>query len=210
MATTADRPPLTARQAEVLTYVEDYAAEHGYAPGYPDICAEFGFASRNAADHFVRALRRKGYLRPQELGGTGRRGRQRSLAPTHPRGVVLPFLGPVAAGPALDPGEPAAARLDLRDLFAGDDVAVVRCPAPIPAHHLRAGDCLLVRPVAPGDAGRTVVAATAGGAIALYDYLPHRNREYLLPRAGGKRVEAGDGATGPRLLGVWVGMVRRD
>lgn len=53
---------ITARQHEVLTYVSDYIAEHGYPPTLREIASHFGWASSLAAGDHLRALEKKGFI----------------------------------------------------------------------------------------------------------------------------------------------------
>lgn len=54
--------PLTKRQRDVLVFVESFLASHGYPPTNRDVCAEFGWASKNAAAAHMSALRHKGFI----------------------------------------------------------------------------------------------------------------------------------------------------
>lgn len=53
---------LTARQAEVLAFIERFQGDKGYPPTRAEIAREFGWRSPNAAEEHVRALARKGRL----------------------------------------------------------------------------------------------------------------------------------------------------
>lgn len=55
--------PLTARQADILDYMLDYAIEHGYTPTIREIIAYMGATSPNAAVNTLNALERKGYIK---------------------------------------------------------------------------------------------------------------------------------------------------
>lgn len=56
------RPPLTARQREVLDFIGRFTVEAGYPPTVREIGAHFDFAPGSVSDH-LKALQRKGYLR---------------------------------------------------------------------------------------------------------------------------------------------------
>lgn len=53
---------LTKRQREVLKWMRGYQKRNGKAPSRIDMMKRFGFASPNAAQYYVRALERKGYI----------------------------------------------------------------------------------------------------------------------------------------------------
>src|SRR5688572_18468124 len=94
---------LTARQAEVLELIRQYAAEAGHPPTRAEIAQRLGFSSVNAADAHLRALQRKGAL---------------DLVPGASRGirlkdVGLPLVGRVAAGQPILAEEHIEARYSL-------------------------------------------------------------------------------------------------
>jgi repressor LexA len=86
---------LPPKRAAVLAFLRDRVEGQGRAPSLAEIAAEFGFASRNAAQKHVQALVADGLieLAPGQKRGirmAGGRGRSQMLA--------LPVLGRVAAG----------------------------------------------------------------------------------------------------------------
>ncbi|MFN8847692.1 MAG: transcriptional repressor LexA [Bdellovibrionales bacterium] len=54
---------LTANEKKVLNFIEVEILRSGSAPSYQEICQEFGFASYNSVQNYVKQLTRKGYLR---------------------------------------------------------------------------------------------------------------------------------------------------
>ncbi len=63
---------LTARQREVLLYIQHCIDNRGIPPTIKEICAWFGWTSTNAASDNLEALQRKGWL---SLGGAYRSAR---------------------------------------------------------------------------------------------------------------------------------------
>lgn len=61
---------LTDRQAQVLKFIRDYSEECRMPPTRADIAKHFGWASPNAAECHVQALRNKGCI--EILGGKAR------------------------------------------------------------------------------------------------------------------------------------------
>lgn len=53
----------TARQYEVLRFVESFIAQNGYSPAIRDIVKFFGFSGVNAAMNHILALEKKGYIK---------------------------------------------------------------------------------------------------------------------------------------------------
>jgi len=57
---------LTARQREILNYINDYISQNGYSPSYRDITDHFDFSSVGTVYGHLKALRRKGALINEE------------------------------------------------------------------------------------------------------------------------------------------------
>jgi repressor LexA len=66
--------PLTARQAEILSFVVDFIARTGQPPTVREIGRHFGIRSVNGVVCHLRALERRGVIRRE---------------PTMPRGIVV-------------------------------------------------------------------------------------------------------------------------
>lgn len=54
--------PLTARQSQVLAFIQSFTLENGIAPSSREIQHHFGFASQTAAMGHLKALRAKGAI----------------------------------------------------------------------------------------------------------------------------------------------------
>ncbi|MEZ5644108.1 MAG: transcriptional repressor LexA [Burkholderiaceae bacterium] len=104
-------PKLTARQQQILTFIQTAIAQTGAPPTRAEIAREMGFKSANAAEEHLQALARKGVI--ELLGGTSRgirlrsadlesinaaRSRQLTLPLPGLSQLVLPLIGRVAAG----------------------------------------------------------------------------------------------------------------
>lgn len=98
----ADTPALTARQRDILSFIEQTVQRNGAPPTRAEISEAFGFKSPNAAEEHLRALARKGVI--EVVGGTSRGIRLRRATPARQLGLpglqqlVLPLIGRVAAG----------------------------------------------------------------------------------------------------------------
>lgn len=86
---------LTARQREILEFIEQQLRERGLPPTRADIVAHFGFASPNAAQCHLQALARHGAI---ELRPNQARGIVPVRAQAPPAATRLPVIGRVAAG----------------------------------------------------------------------------------------------------------------
>ena len=82
---------LTARQREILAFIERTLTDHGRPPTRAEICTEFAFRSPNAAETHLRALAAKGVISLED-------GRARGIRLTAPASGGLPLVGQVAAG----------------------------------------------------------------------------------------------------------------
>lgn len=97
-----DTPALTARQRDILLFIEQTVQRNGAPPTRAEISEFFGFKSPNAAEEHLRALAKKGVI--EVLGGTSRGIRLRRANPVQQLGLpglqqlVLPLIGRVAAG----------------------------------------------------------------------------------------------------------------
>ena len=98
---------LTARQSEILDFIQSFVAETGMPPTRAEIARKLGFRSVNAAEEHLRALQRKGVI---------------SLIPGASRGIQLldtdheaglPLIGRVAAGQPMLASEHVEARYQL-------------------------------------------------------------------------------------------------
>lgn len=83
---------LTARQQEVLEFIQGFIETEGFPPTRVEIAAGLGFRSANAAEDHLRALVRKNAI--EILPGTSRGIR----LPSVHHGGSLPVVGRVAAG----------------------------------------------------------------------------------------------------------------
>ena len=87
--------PLTKRQREILTYLQSYADDHGYAPSFEEIAAHFNYNSLATVHEHLSNLERKRYIKRSY-----NESRAIEILPSEvfARAVELPLLGAVAAG----------------------------------------------------------------------------------------------------------------
>lgn len=84
---------LTSRQAQILSFIQEFMEATGMPPTRAEIARELGFRSVNAAEEHLRALQRKGVI--ELIPGTSRGIRLRELIREQ---LGLPLVGRVAAG----------------------------------------------------------------------------------------------------------------
>ena len=91
--------PLTRRQSELLTYLQEQISDNGYAPSFEEIAEHFGFQSLATVHEHLTNLERKGYIRRSY-------NESRSIEVLPPRGTAvaseIPVLGRVAAGTPIE------------------------------------------------------------------------------------------------------------
>lgn len=153
---------LTARQQQILDFIEQRVATDGLPPTRAEIVTHFGFASPNAAQCHLRALAERGAI---EL----RPGRARGIVLPHARSTArsqpvttrtLPVIGRVAAGSPLLAIENLEdeIQVDSRLFHPPPDYALkVRGDSMIGAG-IDDGDLLLVHRTPEARAGQIVVA----------------------------------------------------
>jgi repressor LexA len=92
-------PTLTKRQKEIVDYLDDYIAEHGYAPTLVEIGARFALSSPATVHKHLTNLESKGMLRRK-----WNHSRALELVPQKRKSgaVELPLLGHVAAGQPIE------------------------------------------------------------------------------------------------------------
>lgn len=95
---------LTARQQQVLQFIQKFTDSEGFPPTRAEIAQGLGFRSVNAAEDHLKALVKKGAI--DILPGTSRGIRVRNA--THGKG--LPLVGRVAAGSPILAAEHIEAR----------------------------------------------------------------------------------------------------
>jgi repressor LexA len=85
---------LTARQKEVLSFIDSFSREHNYPPTIREVGDHFGISVKGAHDHVI-ALKKKGSLRQEK-----KRSRTLEVVGIRTRNhcVEIPLLGVVAAG----------------------------------------------------------------------------------------------------------------
>ena len=95
------RPKLTARQQEMLDYIEHETTSTGVPPSIRQIGTALGISSTNGVRLHLQALQKKGYIRRSQRTSRGIVSLDRlsnTAPPSLPTTVDIPVLGRVAAG----------------------------------------------------------------------------------------------------------------
>ena len=157
--------PLTKRQREILDYLNEFIAQHGYAPSLEEIGRRFGLSSLATVHKHLTNLQDKGCIKR-----AWNRSRSVELVPMRVggRAVELPLLGYVAAGAPIEAiagNETIAVPEDLvgkRDTY----VLKVRGDSMID-EQIRDGDFVIVEDRKTADNGEMVIALVGGSDVTL-------------------------------------------
>lgn len=107
---------LTARQQQVLAFVEDRQQQTGFAPTLQETAKHFGFKSQNTVREHLRLIQKKGFVHRVP-------GRSRALVVVRVNGssntdsVRVPLLGRIPAGNPVTADEEREALLTLPSQF---------------------------------------------------------------------------------------------
>ncbi len=158
--------PLTKRQREILTYLNSYTEENGYAPSFEEIAAQFGYNSLATVHEHLSNLERKGYIK---RGYNESRAIEILPSSEFPRAVQLPLLGAVAAGMPIEMiahGETLAVPEEFVRRPGGHYVLKVRGNSMIDAH-VTDGDFVVVNERRSCDNGEMVIAMVNGSSATV-------------------------------------------
>ena len=201
---------LTERQKQILDFVTEFAAEHGYTPTHREICEQFGFSSYGTVHKHLKLLERKGYLRRHWNQKRGVELSPRAVAEGDPSLSRLPFYGRIAAGRPIE-------------AVAGDEEVTVprHLLGTVPEDHYVlkvVGDSMIEEGIHDGDlvvvsrreqagAGEMVVALV-GDDATLKRFFPEGESIRLQP--ANRRMEPiYVPASEVRVQGVVVGLMRK-
>ena len=206
------RPPLTARQREVLDFVRHFMTRVGYPPTVREIGSHFGFVPRSVFDH-LKALERKGYLRRDPAKSRSLQLLDASLSPSARTSSYreLPILGRVAAGQPLLSDQNIEGTSVVPQDWVNDDEAFllkVQGESMIGAH-ICPGDQALVRRQSTAENGDIVVAllndeATIKRILFRPDGIVLQPENPTMPP-----IEVRKGEKSFQILGKVVGILRK-
>ena len=206
------RPPLTARQREVLDFVRHFMTRVGYPPTVREIGSHFGFVPRSVFDH-LKALERKGYLRRDPAKSRSLQLLDASLSPSARTSSYreLPILGRVAAGQPLLSDQNIEGTSVVPQDWVNDDEAFflkVQGESMIGAH-ICPGDQALVRRQSTAENGDIVVAllndeATIKRILFRADGIVLQPENPTMPP-----IEVRKGEKSFQILGKVVGILRK-
>jgi repressor LexA len=201
--------PLTKRQREILTFLEGYIREHGYAPSFEEIAEHFRFQSLATVHEHLSNLERKGYIRRSY-------NESRSVEVLPPRGTTgatdIPLLGKVAAGmpiEALMHHESISVPDEMLPRRGGPNYALRVAGDSMIDEHITDGDFVVVHGRQSAENGEMVIALVNGAEATV--------KKFYREPGGWIRLQPANQAMPPLrfqesdvlIQGVVVGVIRR-
>jgi repressor LexA len=178
--------PLTARQRQVLEFIDSEVRQRGYPPSVREIGEHVGLSSPSTVHAHLAALQDKGYLhrdpsKPRAIEvtlepSTGSAAERRPVR-------HIPLVGDVAAGTGVLAAEQVEELMPVPEDLTGDGelfMLRVRGESMIDAG-IFDGDFVVVRVQPDADAGDIVVAGIPGEEATVKTFLRRRNKIVLRP-----------------------------
>jgi repressor LexA len=188
---------LTEKQKAFLGYISRYMDDWGRSPSFEEICSHFGFTSYNTVTTYLKALKRKGYIRLPR-----KKNQKRAIeviSPVETRRFEFPLLGRVAAGKPIE----AVEDMDVIEVPSsmigqGDHFVLQVKGDSMKEDGILDGDFIVVRKQPTAENGETVVAlinneATVKKYYRRKNYVElrpsHTGMEPIIVRKGDLRIE---------------------
>jgi repressor LexA len=171
--------PLTTRQREILDYLNDFIAQHGYAPSLEEIGKRFNLSSLATVHKHLTNLQDKGFIKR-----AWNRSRSVELLQTRSggRAVELPLLGFVAAGSPIEAVAGTESISVPEELVGRRDTYVLRVRgSSMIDEQIRDGDFVIVEDRKTADNGEMVIALLNGTDATLKKFYRENGRVRLQP-----------------------------
>lgn len=200
--------PLTKRQREILTYLQEYTVDNGYAPSFEEIAKHFNYNSLATVHEHLSNLERKGYIKRSY-----NESRAISILPSEvfPRAIDLPLYGTVAAGVPIEAiaGTETIAVPEEFVRRRGDHFVLrVRGNSMID-EQIRDGDFVIVNERRAADNGEVVIALLGGNSATVKRYYRERDGRIRLQPANEQLPPMYVHENDILIQGVVVGVIRR-
>ena len=171
--------PLTKRQREILDFLNEFIARHGYAPSLEEIGKRFSLSSLATVHKHLSNLQEKGFIKR-----AWNRSRSVELVPTRvgTRAVELPLLGFVAAGMPIEAVTSNETIAVPENLVGRGDTYVLRVRGnSMIDEQICDGDFVIVEDRKTAQNGETVVALLGGQDVTLKKLYRENGRVRLQP-----------------------------
>ena len=200
--------PLTRRQKQILTFLENYIQANGFAPSFEEIAEKFSLNSLATVHEHLTNLEQKGYIRRTHNES---RAIEMVPRPGQTGATELPLLGQVAAGEpieAIPQPETIAVPNDLLPRRGSAYVLRVRGSSMID-DHIEDGDYVVVHNRNTANQGQMVIALVQGTSATVKRIYREANGWVRLQPANEQvqpiRVHEND----LLIQGVVVGVIRK-
>jgi repressor LexA len=205
---------LTARQREILAFVNEHSAQHGYPPTVREIGTAVGLTSSSTVHAHLANLERLGLLRrdpakPRALNLVGREQKVPAHAPGETAGIrMLPLLGQIAAGaPLLAEGQVEELMPVPELLTASGENFLLRVRGESMIDDgIHNGDYVVVRRQDTAEDGEIIAALVDGGEATVKRIYRESDRIRLQPANSSMAPIYADDVV---VLGRIVGVFRR-
>lgn len=200
--------PLTRRQREILTFLQTYAEERGYAPSFEEIAEQFNYNSLATVHEHLSNLERKGYIKRAY-----NESRSIEILPSEAlaKAVELPLLGLVAAGmpiEAITHRERIAVPQELIRRNGDHYVLRVRGSSMID-EQIRDGDFVVVNERKSADNGEMVIALVNGSSATVKRMYRERDGRVRLQPANETMQPIYVHEDDIAIQGIVVGVIRK-
>lgn len=200
--------PLTKRQREILTYLDAYSEQHGYAPSFEEIAEHFNYNSLATVHEHLSNLERKGYIKRSY-----NESRSIEILPSEvmPRAVELPLFGAVAAGlPIEQIAHEESVTVPESLIQRGGNHYVLRVKgSSMIDEQIRDGDFVIVNERQNADNGEMVIAMLHGTAATVKKLYRERDGRIRLQPANENMPPLYVHENDISIQGVVVGVLRR-
>jgi repressor LexA len=207
----SDTIPLTTKQEKIYNYIRKHIETKGYPPAIRDICDAFRISSPNGVMCHLKALQKKKYITRVEKKANKQRAQARGITipGVSAGGFSLPMVGIVAAGKAIA-AEELDDRFEVRDMFKGDDLFVVKVRGQSMIDgHIADGDYVVIKKRSTCENGDKVVAMVEK-AMTLKKYYKKKNEVRLEPMNSSMQpIVVDPSRTDIQILGVLTGVIRK-
>jgi repressor LexA len=212
----ADRSELTARQSEILDFVQSYVARNSYPPSVRDICEAVGLSSTSTVHAHLSTLEEKGFIRRDgsvaraiSVVGSVTEAPELEDSTEVLRNVIsLPLIGQVAAGTPILAEENIEESLPLPRQVVGDSASfmlTIRGDSMIDAGIMN-GDYVVVREQPTANNGDIVVALIDSEAtVKTY----HREKDRIRLQPENSTMEPIYVRDNVTILGKVIALLRR-
>lgn len=200
--------PLTKRQREILTFLQTYAEDRGYAPSFEEIAEQFNYNSLATVHEHLSNLERKGYIKRSY-----NESRSIEILPSEAfaAAVELPLLGAVAAGvpiEAISSTETLAVPRELVRRSGDHYVLRVRGQSMID-EQIRDGDFVVVNERKSADNGEMVIALVGGNSATVKRMYRERDGRVRLQPANETMAPIYVHENDISIQGIVVGVIRK-